>query len=220
MPIEFTCTGCQKTLRVSDAAAGKRARCPDCGQIGSVPMSGGFASSGQAEGGTTWSTGEWAPNEPAAETGNPFASPHGYAQAEPLSRADVSSKISAPAIALIVISSLNLLIVLLQFVAMFADLAVPGHNPNRGLRGADVIVPMAFMGGFILIMLLKEVFVIFGAVQMKSMQSYSMAMTATILTLIPCNSMCCLVQLPLGIWALVTLLDNDVKDAFRSVQAH
>jgi hypothetical protein len=37
MPIELRCPGCQKLLRVPDAAAGKHARCPECQQVVSVP---------------------------------------------------------------------------------------------------------------------------------------------------------------------------------------
>lgn len=40
MPIEFPCPGCQKTLRVPDDAAGKSAKCPQCGAVALVPMSG------------------------------------------------------------------------------------------------------------------------------------------------------------------------------------
>jgi len=38
MAIEFKCPGCQKSLRVADAAAGKQARCPGCGSIMMVPQ--------------------------------------------------------------------------------------------------------------------------------------------------------------------------------------
>ncbi|MEO8269484.1 MAG: hypothetical protein ABI557_07190 [Aureliella sp.] len=37
MTIESTCTGCGKTLSVADENAGKRARCPACGQIYTIP---------------------------------------------------------------------------------------------------------------------------------------------------------------------------------------
>lgn len=43
MSIEFSCPGCQKTLRVSDEHAGKQARCPQCQTIAMVP---GNAASG------------------------------------------------------------------------------------------------------------------------------------------------------------------------------
>lgn len=41
MPIELTCTGCAQTLRVGDDHAGKKARCPKCGTISTVPSPGG-----------------------------------------------------------------------------------------------------------------------------------------------------------------------------------
>lgn len=37
MPIEFRCNQCQKKLRVADAHAGKRAKCPNCQTILRVP---------------------------------------------------------------------------------------------------------------------------------------------------------------------------------------
>lgn len=36
MPIEITCTGCGRTLRVSDADVGKQARCPACNTISQI----------------------------------------------------------------------------------------------------------------------------------------------------------------------------------------
>lgn len=37
MPIEITCTKCLKQLRVPESAAGKMAKCPECGELMSVP---------------------------------------------------------------------------------------------------------------------------------------------------------------------------------------
>ncbi len=37
MPIDFTCTGCHKTLRVGDDTAGKQAKCPHCGAVLTIP---------------------------------------------------------------------------------------------------------------------------------------------------------------------------------------
>jgi MoxR-like ATPase len=36
--IEFPCTGCGRTLKVPAAAAGKRASCPQCGAVATVPL--------------------------------------------------------------------------------------------------------------------------------------------------------------------------------------
>jgi hypothetical protein len=38
MAIEFSCTRCQKTIRVDPSAAGKRGKCPQCGEIVTVPQ--------------------------------------------------------------------------------------------------------------------------------------------------------------------------------------
>ncbi len=38
MPIEFRCTQCDKLLRTADDAAGKQAKCPECGAISAVPV--------------------------------------------------------------------------------------------------------------------------------------------------------------------------------------
>lgn len=35
--IEFTCSRCDKQLKVQDKAAGKRGKCPECGAIAHVP---------------------------------------------------------------------------------------------------------------------------------------------------------------------------------------
>ena len=51
---------------------------------------------------------------------------------------------------------------------------------------------------------------------MKSLTSYGGAMTGAILAVIPCFSPCCIVGIPIGIWALVVLNDPVVKKGFSS----
>ena len=63
---------------------------------------------------------------------------------------------------------------------------------------------------------LLNALVIIGAIQMKKMKTYAMAMTAAIIAVIPCVSPLCLLGLPFGIWALVVLNNANVKTAFRS----
>jgi DNA-directed RNA polymerase subunit RPC12/RpoP len=48
MPIEFACSSCQQTVRVSDAAAGKKGRCPKCGSILDIPMASSAAPAASA----------------------------------------------------------------------------------------------------------------------------------------------------------------------------
>jgi hypothetical protein len=40
-------------------------------------------------------------------------------------------------------------------------------------------------------------------------------MAASIIAMIPCVSPCCLLGLPIGIWALVVLMKPEVKSAFH-----
>ncbi len=40
MSIEFLCAHCGQKLRVSDEAAGRRAKCPSCGQLNQIPQTG------------------------------------------------------------------------------------------------------------------------------------------------------------------------------------
>ena len=42
-------------------------------------------------------------------------------------------------------------------------------------------------------------------------------MVAAVVALLPCVSPCCLVGLPIGIWALTTMNKPEVKDAFRAM---
>ena len=44
MTIEFSCSHCNKVLKTSDDKAGRRAKCPQCGEPIDVPLSGGVAS--------------------------------------------------------------------------------------------------------------------------------------------------------------------------------
>jgi hypothetical protein len=60
------------------------------------------------------------------------------------------------------------------------------------------------------------VVIFMGAGKMKRLESYGFAMAVSIIAMIPCISPCCLIGLPMGIWALVVLLDPNVKAAFRS----
>ena len=56
---------------------------------------------------------------------------------------------------------------------------------------------------------------IFASQKMRKLQSYSLVMTATILSMLPCTSSCCCVGLPVGIWILIVLCKPEVKASFR-----
>ena len=67
-----------------------------------------------------------------------------------------------------------------------------------------------------LVGLLISTFVLVGAIKMINLRSYGLVMAATIVSLVQCVSPCCCTGLPIGIWALVVLLNGDVQAAFRA----
>ena len=71
-----------------------------------------------------------------------------------------------------------------------------------------------YLGGGILWLLLSLIALI-GAIRMISLRNYGLAMTSAIVTVIPCVTPCCLLGQAAGIWALIVLLNNDVRAAFR-----
>jgi hypothetical protein len=68
-----------------------------------------------------------------------------------------------------------------------------------------------------ILQLVLSAFVFFGALQMKNLTNYWLAVAGVAVGCIPCCGPCfgCF-TLPLGVWALIVLLGNeDVKNAFR-----
>jgi hypothetical protein len=122
--------------------------------------------------------------------------------------------VKGPAIGLIVVAVLGLVmqIISLIFNLAGASFLANAHMPNEawvnmfsGAIGAVSSIIGILMSGLIL----------FGATKMKKLESYGMAMTASIIAMIPCFSPCCLLGLPIGIWALVVLAKPEVKSAFH-----
>jgi len=232
MPIEFACPGCNKHLRVADSAAGKRARCPDCGAVSNVPtaspasdFSGFSAPQPASDSEAQWSTGNWTSEPPPAKaaTGSPFATNEAaenpfsapasnFDSARAMSLQEVRTKVAAPAICMMVagiitaaFASIYLVLMLIGIVATIAQ-----NDPGETLE--------AFAGfGMFLIPLVRAGLIIYGAVQMKKLKNYPFAMTAAILSVIPFCS-CVFIDLPFGIWALVVLSNTQVKQAFDAAK--
>jgi hypothetical protein len=56
--------------------------------------------------------------------------------------------------------------------------------------------------------------VLVGAMRMKNLRSYGLSISAAVLAIVTCCSLCAVVGLPVGIWALVVLRSPEVKAAF------
>jgi hypothetical protein len=130
---------------------------------------------------------------------------------------DPRGMVQGPGIALIV---LGVLVLLLQAAYLVLQLLGTGIGAIGAASGdADAIGSV--MGGVIgmvvvVIWMLFSGIIIFGGVKMKNLQSYGLAMAAAVMAMLPCTTgWCCLLGLPLGIWAVVVLMKPEVKAAFR-----
>ncbi|MGD9648713.1 MAG: hypothetical protein AB7U73_23585 [Pirellulales bacterium] len=208
MPITVFCQECGKQYLAKEEQAGMRVRCP-AGHIMQVPAASPFE--GQA------------PIDPSGGDPtqiNPYASPGFQAGGHPAGATFTKGKVMAPAIGLLVVGSVGLCAAI--FSCVWSMVATPPPvDPNM-----PPMVQQFMQGGFgpmalaiQAIFLVLNGLIIAGGIQMLRLKAYTLAMTATILAMINVGNCCCLVGVPIGIWGLVILLQNDVKAAFLQ-QSH
>ena len=146
--------------------------------------------------------------------------------------AAVVSKVSGPAIGLLVTGILNVLMSIYQainclvmwtrgpeimqqnpqFDQMQRDMEAQGLDPAKFMNIFQTMGPLGVI--LALVGVVVGVIIILGALKMKNLQAYGLSMTSSILAMVPCLS-CCVIGLPIGIWALVVLNNPEVKAAFR-----
>ena len=129
-------------------------------------------------------------------------------------------KVKLPAIGLVVIGILS---------AVFALYGtIKGVDSNELMRGftqggvseeqAQKITNAMSSGGrtLYIVGLVASIFVTWAGLQMLKLKSWTAAVIASILVMIPCVTWCCcLLGIPIGIWSLVVLFKSDVKSAFQ-----
>lgn len=239
MPLEFRCVTCAKMLRVGDDAVGKKARCPDCGTIQDVMADFRLASPFSAPASAVPSVPEAAtppasfvdPNSPFgsppaqaklnpfADTGsytgshavpnNPYSAPShaaaypGELGSNPGNRLIAESKARPPAVAMMVVQGIALCWTMFQVAAIVLQ-GLDGGEWNNEVFAFTGVVVTGTISGLVLI----------GAIHMYRLRGYGLAMAAAIISLLPCTG-CCILTLPIGIWALVVLNDPIVKSSFE-----
>jgi hypothetical protein len=195
-------------LKVPENLLGKTVRCPSCKTT--------FVAQAREEDAIAMID-----DEPRGPAPGPGVS---GAQTAPRRRAQASnaaaSAVKGPAISLLVT---GVLAILCGFLGGVYFLALPSAlqqmnpqlqqmNPQLGAPPpASVFVGYAI--GSIVGGLIWGSLVIAGAICMLRLRLYAMGMTGAIVGMVPCSS-CCVLGLPMGIWALVVLNRPEVKDAF------
>lgn len=136
-------------------------------------------------------------------------------------RAIAVSKVNAPAIGLIVIGSLGIAWNLLSLgLYLFgATLTLPSMMGDQDAAQRALSMMHSGFGLLLAIVgLAASGLIIYGAMKMRALTGYGLAMAAAILAMVPglaCWWCCCgLPGLPIGIWAVIVLVDNNVKASF------
>lgn len=137
-------------------------------------------------------------------------------------------KLNAPAICLMVavlISALwccyNIIVTILASPESNAEI-MSTYSDIMDLNIDDEMMQQMAGGGskifgviFWAFMLLINLFLFYGAVQIRSLKNYGLAMTTAIIATIPCCfAGCCVVNMPFGIWLLTILRDPVIKASF------
>jgi len=199
------CPNCQRQLKVPENLLGKTVRCPSCKTT--------FVAQAAEEAPIAMIDDE--PRGPARGPG-PSSSQTAARRRVRVSEA-AASAVKGPAISLL---TMGILAVLLGFLggALYA-IVLPNmpqmNNPQFG--GGQPPPPPAFFVGYGVVNMAGGLIwgglVIAGAISMLRLKLYALAMTGSIVAMAPCSG-CCLLGLPLGIWALVVLNRPDVRNAF------
>jgi hypothetical protein len=171
------------------------------------------------EGTTEWKTlgelPEFGGTPPAIAPPGAAPGPAPFPGMVPASRA--SEMVSAPATGLLIVGILNLLFAAYEIVSTLLSgakhMTQSTGNPEIDKMMATLTGPMGLLLGGL--WLLTGLLQLFGAIKMKRLEGYGLVMAASILGMIPCFSSCCLIGLPIGIWALVVLSKPEVKSAFH-----
>jgi predicted Ser/Thr protein kinase len=99
----------------------------------------------------------------------------------------------------------------LPLAMVSANTPAPAFPPLFAVVGVGLFeILILLFGG-----LVSGPLIILGASNMLNLRSRSLAVTGAILAMIPCTP-CFIIGLPVGIWALVVLMDPEVREAFAS----
>ena len=124
-----------------------------------------------------------------------------------------ASLVNGPATGLIVTAGLGMVLqaagILMNMLGVGIGAAGAEDAPDLvgQLAGGTISIVSGVIGVAICIVILL------GAIKMKKLESYGFALAAAILAILPCQP-CCLLGIPIGIWALIVLNKPEVKSAF------
>ncbi len=128
---------------------------------------------------------------------------------------DASRQVSGPATGLLITGIIGIFFAALGLIASILGMGIaPFIREEIPERYADFWE--GSMGAASSIVgIVVAAFIIYAALKMKELRQWELSLAASIVAMIPCISPCCILGLPIGIWALVILLRPEVKEAFH-----
>lgn len=132
----------------------------------------------------------------------------------------MQNRVDAPALALMITGILNGIWYVYSMVSALLLGSKAFLTEKLWQQMPDL--PATFMSGtleviFSLLWVFCSIFVVYGAIKMKSLENHPMAVMASFMAMIPCFVPCCFLwAIPSGIWAWNVLKDPDVKAGFKS----
>jgi hypothetical protein len=127
---------------------------------------------------------------------------------------DARQQVNGPALFMLISASLNIVLSFVGLVLVIGlnTAAAGGGMQTEGEALFGIITSMPK----IIFDIIGSIFIVVGAMKMRKLDSYGLAMTASIFSILCCP---CCVGFGAGIWSLVVLSDEQVKSAFAANRA-
>ncbi len=198
MSIRVKCDECGEEFSLKDSAAGKGFPCKVCGASVQVPG--------------------WNDDE-LGELPDTGSKPR---RARSGDASTAASRTFLPAVFLYIVAGLSVAnhvggMVMAGMGFNLNPFVNPMENPNLDPQVRENQRMANQIGGFIgsAIGLLADFLVILGAISLQRLRNFPLAMTGMIVSLIPCLSPCLVMGMPFGLWGLVVLFSNEVREEFQ-----
>jgi hypothetical protein len=129
----------------------------------------------------------------------------------------VHNLVGGPALALIIVSLIAIgcggLGLLMDIVLLATGVVARLEVANRGPVSEYTLITVRTIWGVALI--IASSFVLYRAIQMRNLKNFEIARAAAIVAMVPFLGPCCILGIPFGIWAFITLGKPGVRDAFH-----
>jgi len=124
---------------------------------------------------------------------------------------DAKQQVNGPGLFMLITAGLSIAAAIVNLIAIiFLNTALVGggmQTEGQAIIGIITGVPNT------VISIIAGIFIMIGAIKMRKLESYGLAMTASILSILCCP---CCVGIGAGIWSLVVLNNEQVKAAFAA----